>query len=216
MDSQVKSMDSQVKSRWFSALKDTLEKRSIDLGTRHLPDVTRLLTKNPVPEFQSWSERFIVIISIVFVIVHTFQFVDIFSSNLKMILVWHFIRILIFLIIIVMPFISIGQGWRKVNINITFQIVIVVLTMVITLGAGISKIILISRSHKKTIFHYLSVIFSFVQLIISGIGLISLIMLSIGGAIDAPIAMGTMLFFMVFGIGYSLLQIYNSFIQLYS
>jgi hypothetical protein len=209
-------MDSQVRSRWFASLKDTLSKGSIDLGTKHLPRVTRVLTKEPEPEFQSWAERFIVIISITFVIVNSFQFIDIFSTNLNAILGFHFIRMILLLTVGVMPFMSIGKGWRKAEINITFQIIIVVVTMLVTLGAGISKGVLFSRSRKKTFFHYFSVILPFLQLIVSAIGLVSLIRLRMGGAVEAPIAMGTMLFFIVLAIGYSLVQIFNVSVRLYT
>jgi tryptophan-rich sensory protein len=179
------------------------------------PNLVEYMNKPEEPGFQVWAERFVIVITVVFILMGSFQFIDIYSPNLKLIMIFHFVRIFMILGLLGTTFLSIHKGWRTVKINITFQIVVMIIALLISLGAGISKAILFSRVKKKTLWRYASVIFPFLLILVSIYEIISLfISSSSSGLTERPISMFALIFSLLVSFGMSIMQLYNAYYEL--
>jgi hypothetical protein len=208
--------DLRLRLRHIKNLLQTADFRKMaeDQGKIHAPRLTEYMTKPEEPGFQIWAERFIILITVVFILIDGLQFIDIFSPNLKLIMIFHFVRIFIIVGVLITAFISIDKGWRTGNISIIFQLVVMVVTLLISIGAAISKAILLSRTQNKTMSRYFSVIFPFVQILISIYGIIVMFTEYMSGITHAPISMITLILLLFISFGMSIIQLYNVYYQL--
>ena len=128
--------------------------------------------------FKPWGTVFAYTLLIVFIGVHSLQFVDIFVlDDPKVDYYTAVTRLLISFLVVVVCVASVLNGWRTVEINIKFQLGIDVIMFLITLAACIARAVQLSKqpTTTRTAWSYIDVILPFIQWAISIIGLVMLI-----------------------------------------
>ena len=205
------------------SIRDDLKQRILfsthSTGMEHFPDETRLLsdilTIDPKVDprsrsFEPWGVFFAYTILITFLILNLSQFIDIFSKNAKLVMWLTVLRLVIYLVIFWITLVSVIKGWRTVEINITFQIVIVCVSVLSSLAAIISRLVLfIQKKEQKGFLDYANIVIPIIVLIISGIGAVSLIKRWNNGILIGEVSM----LFICFSVCFSVLMVIFRIIQ---
>ena len=99
-----------------------VRKRARETGETIAPRLTKVLTKDPNPEYQVWGVIFAYAILIVYIFVDLLQFVDIFSNNHQFLWMISAFRLLIYILAGAAAIVSIYNGWRTVEVSIMLQL----------------------------------------------------------------------------------------------
>jgi hypothetical protein len=212
------------------SIRDDLKQRILfsthSTGMKQFPYQTRflsdILTIDPRVDprsraFEPWGLFFAYAILITFLILNLSQFIDIFSKNTKLVMWLNIVRLVIYLAIFWITLTSVIKGWRTVEINITFQVVIVCLSVVSSLAAIISRFVLfIQKKEQKGFLDYSNIVIPIIVLIISVIGMISLIRRWSNGILIGEVSMLFICASVLFSVLMVIFKMIQTFMQTYT
>lgn len=175
----------------WSKMRNRFERAAIKHGQRYLPNVTRRLTMDKIPEFEPWDKVFAYTVIIATVFMDLLQFYDVFTKNKKILIGVNFIRLLIYIVIFAFTSYSVYYGYRTVGISLRFQIITTMITGFIALMVCMMRINLIIAmpAEKRTWQVYMVIIFPLAQVLIAIAGLYYMFQAQKGGDIIGSVPM---------------------------